>query len=378
MESARLNSASSASRAGLAKLIAAFGCGALSLCLIVALIVVATRGKSSSGPPTSPTPRPLATQFPARPSASSSLFMFSPAGSVVGRVNATAYPVAQAGIAQLLGFRGVVSGATTDAKVFYLSGTDRERAADVMRGFSEGFGGMIANRGGYGCARILDALDWDTIAKNPKILMGFSDLTALITAAHVKTGLVTFHGPMGTSTWGTSDQANFATRVLAKGELVTFANPPSFTGYNSTTVTGGSVEGKLIGGNLSVFVGLLGSPYLPASFKDYILFLEEVGEAPYRVDRMLEALRLAGIFDQIKGFVWGTCSGCLDGPPPIDPATTFSVDELIVQKFAKRGYPVWSGAMIGHIAQQFTLPIGTRVRLDATAQTITMLEKAVI
>ena len=262
----------------------------------------------------------------------------------------------------------------------YLAGRDRDRAADINGFFEDSsVAAVLPIRGGWGSARLLPLLDYDAIRRNPKVIVGYSDVTALLTAIHARTGLVTFHGANGMGRW---DQysLDFFRRVLFDGEAVTFTNTPKFSDtnvltpvqYRTQTIRPGTARGRLLGGNLSVLAGIVGSPYLP-DWDDAILFLEDVGEAIYRVDRMLTTLKLAGILGRIRGFVFGTCSEC-------DPGSGFGAltfEELWADHIAPLNIPAWSGAMIGHGMPQWTLPVGAEVAIDASAGTIRMLEPAV-
>jgi muramoyltetrapeptide carboxypeptidase len=260
----------------------------------------------------------------------------------------------------------------------YLAGTDEARADDVNALFrDDAINAIMAVRGGWGCARILPLLDYAAIRKNPKILCGYSDITALLVAIHARTGLVTFHGPDGISTWDAFSVEIFK-RVLFSGEMLTMQNPKA-PGDNLApskdrieTITPGIARGPLIGGNLSVLAGIVGSSYLP-SWEGAILFLEDVGEEIYRVDRMLTQLRLAGILDRLGGFIFGKCSDCTPG----EGYGSLTLPEVLSDHVASLKIPAWSGAMIGHIESKFTLPIGLMVEIDAAAGTIHLLEPAV-
>jgi len=259
-----------------------------------------------------------------------------------------------------------------------LAGSDRDRAADVMAMFTDpSVKAVLPVRGGWGCARILPHLDFEAIRRNPKVLMGYSDLTALLLAIHARTGLVTFHGPNGASEWNATS-ADFFTRVVLKAEAVTFTNPRekgetlAQTEYRTRTITPGVVSGRLLGGNLSVLTALLGSPYLP-DFRDAILFLEDVNEAPYRIDRMLTQLALAGVLKAARGVIWGTCHEC----EPDAGFGSLTIPDLLDDHVKPLGVPAWRGALVGHIDRQFTLPIGADVEIDATAGSIRMLSAAV-
>lgn len=157
--------------------------------------------------------------------------------------------------------------------------------------------------------------------------------------------------------------------VLANGHRVTFENPSH---YNITTIRHGVARGKLIGGNLSVFNALIGSQYFPSLNESYILFIEDVSEAPYKVDRLMTTLALHGVFDKASGLIFGTCASCTNS------GDTFTIQEILIQKWGHLNIPSYTGAMIGHISEQFTLPLGTQVEMDASRGTIQMLESAVL
>jgi len=253
----------------------------------------------------------------------------------------------------------------------YLAGTDAHRASDVMSAFRNANAHwVLANRGGFGCARMIDALDYNYIKSHPKVIMGYSDLTALINAIHQKTGLVTFYGPMGIDKW-TNLNGEYVKRVAFNGELVEYKNPP----YNkTTTLRSGKAKGRLIGGNLSVFVSIIGSSYLPTSWENVILFLEDVDEHPYTIDRMLQTLYLSGILKNVSGVIWGTCNRC--GPP--NPVHSLTMDQVLNFHLKQQlTVPSYIGALIGHIDEQFTIPIGVMAEMDADSGTFRLLEKAV-
>jgi len=261
-----------------------------------------------------------------------------------------------------------------------LGGQDADRAADINRFFADTtVKAILPTRGGWGTARLLPLLDYDLIRRHPKILMGFSDITALLNGIHARTGLVTFHGPNAGGRW---DQfsVDYVRRVLFQGESVSFENPKSTADRNVLTqienrvrvMTPGQATGRLLGGNLTVLTAILGSPYVP-DFEDSILFLEDVGEQWYRVDRMMTTLKLAGILPKIRGFVFGTCNECEPG----SGFASLTPEEIFKDHIAPLGVPAWSGAMIGHGHAQWTLPVGARVSIDAGAGTITMAEAAV-
>ena len=260
----------------------------------------------------------------------------------------------------------------------YLAGTDKARAADVNSMFSDPeVDAIFTLRGGWGCNRILGKLDYKTIEKNPKILMGYSDITSLLLALNAKSNLVTFHGPVGVSTWN-EYSTSYVRRLLFQAEAYTMSNPIE-TGDNLAQVdnrilhiNSGKARGKLLGGNLAVLSAMIGSGYLP-DFKDNILFLEEVGEDIYRIDRMLTQLKLAGILDEISGFVFGKCNRCEAG----DGYGSLTLEEVLADHIEPLGIPAWFGSMIGHVEDKFTLPVGVTAEIDAERGSITLLEPAV-
>jgi muramoyltetrapeptide carboxypeptidase len=251
----------------------------------------------------------------------------------------------------------------------YLAGKDADRAADVNAAFADPqVQAIFTGMGGWGCGRILPLLDYNTIGNNPKIIMGFSDITALLLAIHAKTNMVTFHGPLGVSSWSkfTTDSVK---QILFDGDASTLENNKT---VSFQTIARGKARGKLLGGNLSVIAAMVGSGYLP-EWDKCILFVEEVGEEVYRVDRMLTQLKLAGILDRISGFIFGQCTKC-DAEKPQESLTLEQVFSDIIRPLR---IPAWYGSMVGHIRDKFTLPIGLEVEIDADLGTIKLLESAV-
>jgi len=268
------------------------------------------------------------------------------------------------------GFNPVL-GDSLQSQYGYFSDTDEARAAELNQMFANPeIDGIITMRGGWGCARLLDKLDYKMIAKNPKVLMGYSDITALLIGIYAKTRLITFHGLMGYSTWD-----SFSTRyfddILMEGKLALFKPPTDDTDH--ITLTGGKAKGRLIGGNLTVLSSIIGSNYLP-DWDDKILFLEEIGEEPYRVDRMLTQLKLAGVLDRIKGIIFGKCRKC----EAETPERAFTLLQVLQHNFKELKIPAFYGAMIGHIQRKFTFPIGIEVEMDADTGIVRQLEAAVI
>lgn len=275
---------------------------------------------------------------------------------------------------QALGFK-VRTGEHYANRYGHLAGSDAERAGDLNAMFADKqVKAIVCARGGSGAARLLPLLDYELIRRNPKVLLGYSDITALHSAIHAKTGLVTFHGPVGAGSWNkfNIDQFN---RMFFNRELIEYRNLAD-TGdelvqrkNRTIPITGGKASGELIGGNLTVLTALAGSPYLP-DFSGKILFLEDVSEAPYRIDRMFSTLKLMGALDRIAGLIFGECSEC----DPGDGYGSLNLAQIFDDHIKPLKIPAYRGAMIGHIRQQFIVPVGGRVEMDADAGTFRMLE----
>jgi muramoyltetrapeptide carboxypeptidase len=262
-----------------------------------------------------------------------------------------------------------------------LGGADRDRAADINKFFGDrDVRAVIPTRGGWGSARLLPHLDFDVIRRNPKVLLGYSDITALLNGIHARTGLVTFHGPNGGGRWD-AYSLDWTKRVIFEGEAATFSNPKTANDRNVLTqidnrirtITPGRARGRLLGGNLTVLTAILGSPFVPV-FDGAVLFLEDVEEQPYRVDRMMTQLKIAGVLERVRGVIFGTCSDCTPGTGGF---ASFTLEEILNDHLKPLGVPAWQGAMIGHGMPQWTLPVGLDVEIDAAAGTIRMTEPAV-
>jgi muramoyltetrapeptide carboxypeptidase len=263
----------------------------------------------------------------------------------------------------------------------YLAGLDADRAADINGFFRDAsVRAVLPIRGGWGSSRVLPHLDFDAIRDNPKVILGFSDISALLLAIQARTGLVTFHGPNGMGRWD-AVSVDYFKRLLMQGESILFENPQQLsdrnalvqTEHRTMTIAGGKARGRLLGGNLTVLTTIVGSTYLP-SWDGAILFCEDVAEDFYRIDRMLTQLKLAGILSRLAGFIFGTCSGCGPGESAFGALT---LEEIFADHIKPLGIPAWSGAMIGHGIPQWTLAQGILVEADANAGTLRMLECAV-
>jgi muramoyltetrapeptide carboxypeptidase len=251
-----------------------------------------------------------------------------------------------------LGFEAVL-GENARAKLGYLAGSDEERAADFNAALhDESIRAVFALRGGYGTMRMLDAIDYDACARKPKIVMGYSDMTALLNTLTQRTGVVTFHGPiMG------APIARVAINVL---RTLSEPEPLGQLSLDSLTHVGGVAHGRLRGGNLSLVAALCGTPYA-IDMRDAIVFFEDVNEDAYRIDRLLTQLFLSGALETARGFILGDI-------PHLDVA---------VERLAALKKPLVSGAAIGHIEDQWVMPIGSEATFDASNGTIEFRESAV-
>ena len=245
----------------------------------------------------------------------------------------------------------------------YLAGEDSARLEDIHAVFTDNrVKAVICARGGYGTLRILDRIDYDILRENPKIFVGYSDITALLLAIHQKTGLVTFHGPV-------------LKELTQKriGNLESFLNLVSNERLPDVELAGGrslkpgKATGTLMGGNLSLICHLIGSPYMP-SLKGAILFIEEKGEDLYRVDRLLTHLRLSGVLAQVAGLIAGTFEGC---------GERTEIDRLLTDTVSGLNIPVLTGLPVGHGLINITLPIGLPATIDSTTMTLKIQESCV-
>ena len=281
------------------------------------------------------------------------------------------------GVATLeaLGYR-VKVGEHVRARHGNLAGTDRERAFDINRFFAdEEVRAVVAYSGGWGTPRLLPYLDYETIRKNPKVLIGFSDITGLLNAVHRMTGLVTFHGPNADSRYEPYTLANYRKVVMSAEPIGVLPSPARREDdlidreNRVVTLREGTATGRLVGGNLTLVASTIGTPY-EIDTEGAILFLEDTHEELYRIDRMLTQLWLAGKLEKLAGFVFGRCTDCpIEGP-------ALSMGEILRERFSH--VPSIWGLSFGHIEKKLTLPIGLPATLDATAKTLAIDEAAVV
>ncbi|MDA0684606.1 MAG: LD-carboxypeptidase [Bacteroidetes bacterium] len=249
----------------------------------------------------------------------------------------------------------------------YLAGTDEERLNELNSFLADAdVDTLICVRGGYGVLRILDQVDYDMARQHPKLLVGYSDITALQLALFAHAGWVSISGPMVAVEW--HDPKGLACSdflALAGSDLPTGPLDPDSP---LTTFVPGSAEGVLLGGNLSLITRLIGTPHLP-DLSGAILFLEEVGESPYRVDGLLAHLQLAGILDSLAGVVLGGFTE--SDAEPDKPSLT--MEQVFDDYFGDLGIPVCSGLRYGHFHEKIAVPIGVKCRLEAGAETGTIM-----
>jgi muramoyltetrapeptide carboxypeptidase len=241
----------------------------------------------------------------------------------------------------------------------YLAGTDEQRANDFNAALcDDGVDGIWCLRGGYGAMRILDALDYDAMRRNPRPLLGYSDITALHCAVNVRCGVVSYHAPTAR---GELTEFSRASLVRAVVEQVDSCGSAPL----ARTLRSGRATGRLVGGNLALLAALAGTPYAP-DYTNAILVLEDVGEANYRLDRMLQQLRLAGAFDRLAGIAFGQFT---EGADETDTESC-SLDEIMLHVVDAARVPAVAGIPLGHISDQWTIPLGARAELDADARTL--------
>jgi muramoyltetrapeptide carboxypeptidase len=261
-------------------------------------------------------------------------------------------------------------GAHASGRRGYLSGTDEERANDLDSALHDPDNDAIwFLRGGYGTMRIVDRIDWNALVRRPRPVIGFSDNTVFHLVLQ-RLGLVSFHAPHPASL----EFPDYAREGIRR--VLTIASPPGpipfpQPGRRAHTLVGGAAEGKLMGGNLALLAAMAGTRYSPRT-EGTILFFEEVGEAPYRIDRMLTQLRLSGVLDGVAGIAVGAIT-----ESPLPEAGLPAPEEVVAEALSGLGVPIAVGFPFGHVPENWTMPLGVLTRLDASAGTLELLEAAV-
>jgi muramoyltetrapeptide carboxypeptidase len=271
------------------------------------------------------------------------------------------------------------AGKSARARNGFLAGTDKERLDDLHQAFADKeIKAVWCVRGGYGASRFLPELDFNLIKRNPKILIGYSDITALHTAIYQNTGLVTFHGPVAASTYSDYAKKHVVNVLMNPSAPYKIEVSPDNIAkesnlFKTEIITGGKCRGELIGGNLSLLTALAGTPSALRNTKGKLLFIEDVGEQPYRIDRMLTQLKQSIDMRQLAGIALGVFEDC--NPKTND---TQSLMDVLKDRLGKLGIPVIYGLSFGHIRDQFTLPVGIEAELDTENAAITLLETSVV
>ena len=262
----------------------------------------------------------------------------------------------------------------------FLAGKDQERAADIMQMFTDKkVNGIVCLRGGYGTPRLLPLLDYAAIRRNPKVFVGFSDITALHCAFLKKANLLSFHGPMTASHLSQADTPEFTrqswmkilTQPVAAGSIRQGYKPRSIS-----VIRGGKASGQLIGGNLTLLASLLGTPFAP-SFAGKILFFEDVDERPYRLDRLLTQFLNAGLLQQVKGIAVGICAECHDPNAKEKKEFRQSAADVVKERLLPLQVPVVTGLPFGHVPHNAMLPVGGQATLDGERGDLIITKSAV-
>jgi len=256
----------------------------------------------------------------------------------------------------------------------YLGGTDQERVNELHAMFADpNIKAIFSVCGGYGTGRIIERLDYELIRSNPKIIWGFSDLTFLLNAIYQQTGLITFHGPMIASGFGRPDEPHPLTAASFE-QLFTGETPFVYDERISSlyTITDGEASGEIVGGNLSLLASMVGTPY-DIDTAGKLLLIEEIEEDIYRIDRMLNQLRMAGKFEAAAGVIFGDFNNCTSGTRK----ETLSLTQVFHDHVGPSGKPALGGFRMGHCSPNIAVPIGAVARLDTAAKTLVFDESGV-
>lgn len=271
----------------------------------------------------------------------------------------------------------IVEGKHLRARAGHLAGSDAERLSDLHEAFENpAIDAVWCVRGGYGAARLLPSINFSLIKKNPKLFIGYSDITALHLAIQARSGLVTFHGPVGAGDFTEMTLHHLKSVVMEPPTShVIAATPDASLGdeYQPFTITPGIARGALTGGNLALLSSLAGTPFEP-TFKNKLVFIEDVGEQPYRLDRMLTQLLQATDLTQAAGIALGIFNEC----QPKNDSFSYPLRETLQLCLGHLNIPVVYGIPFGHISNQATLPYGIQAELNATTHQLTLLEAAVL
>lgn len=262
----------------------------------------------------------------------------------------------------------------------YLSAPDTVRAEEFNEFVRRSdIDAIICARGGYGVTRILPDIDYAAIRSNPKVIMGYSDITALLVAIYERSRIVTYHGPVCSSSFDETTKSSFlhVTVDNSMNENLDGSLSVLYSSEDLEVFHGGTAEARLVGGNLATICSTLGTPF-EIDTRGAILFLEDIAEEPYRIDRMLTQMWLSGKFDDVKGVVLGVFKSC-EGirRSPNTPTMSPSLKQVFKNRFASMTVPVLSGLPFGHIRSKLTLPLGVRAKIDCGKKTFSLLEPSV-
>jgi muramoyltetrapeptide carboxypeptidase len=332
-----------------------------------------------ASPKPAPTPAPAATRPMVKPKA------LKP-GDTVGLITPSSYvfdtwriDLAAARLEASLGVK-CKTGRFVKSRHGYMAGTEKERLEDLHAMFADpSVAGVFCLEGGYGTERLLSGIDYELLRRNPKILLGYSDITGLHLAITRRAGLVTFHGPVALGSMPSWSLASLKKALFSPEPIGELANPPeddqNWPAFPLHTVSPGKARGAIAGGNLTLVSTTMGTPY-EIDARGKILFLEDTGEAPYRVDRMLTQLKLAGKLQEAAGIVWGTCTECTPAKSSFE--VNLSMSDLLDEILGDLGKPVLSGLVFGHTKEKATLPMGVAAELDAGAKKVAIVEAATV
>ena len=269
-------------------------------------------------------------------------------------------------------------GKNLNEKYGYLAGSDQQRVDDIHAMFADpDVKAIWCIRGGYGTTRLLHLIDFDLISRHPKLLIGYSDVTALLQAIFIKTGMVGVHGPVAASEFTDYTQEHFldlVTKVQDKSVIRRFDNDEEAeSGNKPQIIRSGKMEGELAGGNLSLLAALAGTEF-QLNAKGKLVFIEDVGEKPYRIDRMLTQLLHTAKLDQAVGIILGVFEDCEAG----ENNRSLSLIETFKDRLGNLGIPVYYGFSFGHIENMCSIPIGIKASFDPDKNELTLLESAVV
>ena len=252
-----------------------------------------------------------------------------------------------------------VAGVAVMERMGYLAGSDEQRLHDLNAALrDDAIDGIWCVRGGYGAMRLLSGLDIDAMRRHPKALIGYSDITALHAAFVDAADVVTFHGPTARSPLAGFSRHSLERAVIAHRD-------PCGAAAGARTIRAGRAAGRLVGGNLALLASLAGTPFAP-DYTDAILVLEDVGEKTYRIDRMLQQLAMSGAFARLAGIAFGHFT---DGPEDGDPDAR-TLDDVLTEIASAAHVPAVAGIPLGHIDDQWTIPLGAMAELDADSHTL--------